>query len=185
MKVGYIGVGKYGRPHVPQSIKRSNHSVTVFDLNLAAVKTCTDLGAAWPSPSPRRPGAPTSDDVAAHAARRRGRHPGRRRHPGECKQGPDLHRPQHQRALDGEEDRRRHAGQCHARRAGERRHGRRRGPRPSPSWSVATGRCSTTRCRCEMFSANVIHMGELGTGTVAKLVNNMMAFATPRRRPKG
>ena len=26
-------------------IKRSNHAVTVFDLNPAAVKTCTDLGA--------------------------------------------------------------------------------------------------------------------------------------------
>ena len=28
----------------------------------------------------------------------------------------------------------------------------------------------------QSFSANVIHMGELGTGTVAKLVNNMLAF---------
>ena len=28
----------------------------------------------------------------------------------------------------------------------------------------------------QSFSANVIHMGELGSGTVAKLVNNMLAF---------
>ena len=28
----------------------------------------------------------------------------------------------------------------------------------------------------QSFSANVIHMGALGTGTVAKLVNNMMSF---------
>jgi 3-hydroxyisobutyrate dehydrogenase-like beta-hydroxyacid dehydrogenase len=28
----------------------------------------------------------------------------------------------------------------------------------------------------QSFSANVIHMGGLGTGTVAKLVNNMLAF---------
>src|SRR5262249_31305158 len=28
----------------------------------------------------------------------------------------------------------------------------------------------------QSFSANVIHMGELGTGTVAKLVNNMLSF---------
>jgi 3-hydroxyisobutyrate dehydrogenase len=45
MKVGYIGVGNMGGPMCRNLIKKSNHSVTVFDLNPAAVKTCTDLGA--------------------------------------------------------------------------------------------------------------------------------------------
>ena len=45
MKVGYIGVGNMGGPMCRNIIKKSNHAVTVFDLNSAAVKTCTDLGA--------------------------------------------------------------------------------------------------------------------------------------------
>jgi 3-hydroxyisobutyrate dehydrogenase len=44
MKVGFIGVGNMGGPMCRNIIKRSNHEVTVFDLNPAAVKTCTDLG---------------------------------------------------------------------------------------------------------------------------------------------
>src|SRR5260370_5783873 len=34
-----------GGPMCRNIVKRSNHQVTVFDLNAAAVKTCTDLGA--------------------------------------------------------------------------------------------------------------------------------------------
>src|SRR5258708_34971432 len=34
-----------GGPMCRNIVKRSNHHVTVFDLNAAAVKTCTDLGA--------------------------------------------------------------------------------------------------------------------------------------------
>ena len=45
MKVGYIGVGNMGGPMCRNIIKKSNHAVTVFDLNPAALKTCTDLGA--------------------------------------------------------------------------------------------------------------------------------------------
>ena len=44
MKVGFIGVGNMGGPMCRNIIKRSNHQVTVFDLNPASVKTCTDLG---------------------------------------------------------------------------------------------------------------------------------------------
>ena len=45
MKVGFIGVGNMGGPMCRNIVKRSNHQVTVFDLNPAAVKACTDLGA--------------------------------------------------------------------------------------------------------------------------------------------
>src|SRR4029078_13071580 len=37
----------------------------------------------------------------------------------------------------------------------------------------------------QSFSANVIHMGELGSGTVAKLVNNMLALSTAAARAEG
>ena len=44
MKVGFIGVGNMGGPMCRNIIKRSNHQVTVFDLNPAALKACTDIG---------------------------------------------------------------------------------------------------------------------------------------------
>jgi 3-hydroxyisobutyrate dehydrogenase-like beta-hydroxyacid dehydrogenase len=45
VKVGFIGVGNMGGPMCRNIVKRSNHQVTVFDLNPVAVKTCIDLGA--------------------------------------------------------------------------------------------------------------------------------------------
>jgi 3-hydroxyisobutyrate dehydrogenase-like beta-hydroxyacid dehydrogenase len=46
MKVGFIGVGNMGGPMCRNIIRNTNHEVLVFDLNLAAIKACTDLGAA-------------------------------------------------------------------------------------------------------------------------------------------
>jgi 3-hydroxyisobutyrate dehydrogenase len=45
MKVGFIGVGNMGGPMCRNIVKKSNHQVTVFDLDAAAVKLCADLGA--------------------------------------------------------------------------------------------------------------------------------------------
>ncbi len=45
MKVGFIGVGNMGGPMCRNIIKNTNHEVIVFDLNADAVKACTDLGA--------------------------------------------------------------------------------------------------------------------------------------------
>ena len=45
MKVGFIGVGNMGGPMCRNIIKNTNHEVVVFDLNPDAVKVCTDLGA--------------------------------------------------------------------------------------------------------------------------------------------
>ncbi len=45
MKVGFIGVGNMGGPMCRNIIKNTNHEVIVFDLNSDAVKACTDLGA--------------------------------------------------------------------------------------------------------------------------------------------
>ena len=46
MKVGFIGVGNMGGPMCRNIIRNTNHDVIVFDLNPAAMKACTDLGAA-------------------------------------------------------------------------------------------------------------------------------------------
>src|SRR4029077_14205501 len=45
MKVGFIGVGNMGGPMCRNIIRKTNHEVVVFDLNPAAIKACTDLGA--------------------------------------------------------------------------------------------------------------------------------------------
>lgn len=45
MKVGFIGVGHMGGPMCRNIIKKSGHDVIVYDLNADAVKACTDLGA--------------------------------------------------------------------------------------------------------------------------------------------
>jgi 3-hydroxyisobutyrate dehydrogenase-like beta-hydroxyacid dehydrogenase len=45
MKVGFIGVGNMGGPMCRNIIRNTNHEVVVFDLNAAAIAACTDLGA--------------------------------------------------------------------------------------------------------------------------------------------
>ena len=45
MKVGFIGVGNMGGPMCRNIIRNTNHEVLVFDLNADAVKACTELGA--------------------------------------------------------------------------------------------------------------------------------------------
>jgi 3-hydroxyisobutyrate dehydrogenase-like beta-hydroxyacid dehydrogenase len=45
MKVGFIGVGNMGGPMCRNIIRNTNHEVVVFDLNADAVKACTSLGA--------------------------------------------------------------------------------------------------------------------------------------------
>ncbi len=45
MKVGFIGVGNMGGPMCRNIIKNTNHEVIVFDLDANAVAACTALGA--------------------------------------------------------------------------------------------------------------------------------------------
>lgn len=58
MNIGFIGVGNMGGPMCRNILKKGDHAVTVFDLNPDAVVRCTVLGASA-SDSPRA--------VAAHA----------------------------------------------------------------------------------------------------------------------
>jgi 3-hydroxyisobutyrate dehydrogenase-like beta-hydroxyacid dehydrogenase len=45
MKIGFIGVGNMGGPMCRNIIRNTNHEVVVYDLSPAAVQACTDLGA--------------------------------------------------------------------------------------------------------------------------------------------
>ncbi|MGK2915458.1 MAG: NAD(P)-dependent oxidoreductase, partial [Porticoccaceae bacterium] len=45
MKIGFIGVGNMGGPMCRNIIKNSDHEVTVFDLSNEAVVRCTEVGA--------------------------------------------------------------------------------------------------------------------------------------------
>ena len=45
MRIGFIGVGNMGGPMCRNIIRHSNHDVLVFDLDPVAMKRCTDLGA--------------------------------------------------------------------------------------------------------------------------------------------
>ena len=45
MKVGFIGVGNMGGPMCRNIIRNTNHEVIVFDLSPEAVQQCTDAGA--------------------------------------------------------------------------------------------------------------------------------------------
>jgi 2-hydroxy-3-oxopropionate reductase len=46
MRIGFIGVGNMGGPMCRNIIRNTNHQVTVFDLNPDAIAACTALGAA-------------------------------------------------------------------------------------------------------------------------------------------
>jgi 3-hydroxyisobutyrate dehydrogenase-like beta-hydroxyacid dehydrogenase len=45
MKIGFIGVGNMGGPMCRNIIRNTNHEVIVFDLSPEALKACTDIGA--------------------------------------------------------------------------------------------------------------------------------------------
>ena len=46
MKIGFIGVGNMGGPMCRNIVRNTNHDVTVFDLNPDAIAACTAIGAA-------------------------------------------------------------------------------------------------------------------------------------------
>jgi 3-hydroxyisobutyrate dehydrogenase-like beta-hydroxyacid dehydrogenase len=188
MKVGYIGVGNMGGPMCRNLIKKSNHQVTVFDLNEAALKTCTDLGATGAKsvaevtrgadvvmtslPMPRDVEAVTLGDNGILANLKAGQTyidlstnaPSMVKKIGAAMAAKGIH------MLD------------------------------APVSGGTTGAEAATIAIMvggdkkvfddalpvlQSFSAKVIHMGPLGTGTVAKLVNNMMAFCNAAAAAEG
>jgi len=188
LKVGYIGVGNMGGPMCRNIIKKSNHAVTVFDLNPAAVKTCTDLGATAAKsvaeatrgadivmtslPMPRDVEAVTLGDNGILANIGKG-----------------------QTYIDLSTN-----APSMVKKIGAAMAAKGIAMLDAPvSGGVVGAEAATIAIMVggekkvfddalpvlQSFSANVIHMGPLGSGTVAKLVNNMMAFCNMASAAEG
>ena len=188
MKVGFIGVGNMGGPMCRNIVKRSNHQVTVFDLNAAAVKTCTDLGATAAKsiaevtkgadvvmtslPMPKDVEAVTLGDGGILANIGKG-----------------------QTYIDLSTN-----APSMVKKIGAAMAAKGIAMLDAPVSGGTVGAEAATIAIMvggdkkvfddalpvlQSFSANVIHMGELGTGTVAKLVNNMLAFCNAAAAAEG
>jgi 3-hydroxyisobutyrate dehydrogenase-like beta-hydroxyacid dehydrogenase len=179
MKVGFIGVGNMGGPMCRNIIKRSNHQVTVFDLNPAALETCTDLGGTGAKsvaeatkgadivmtslPMPRDVEKVAMGDGGILANISKG-----------------------QTFIDLSTN-----APSMVKKIGEAFAAKGIAMLDAPVSGGTTGAEAATIAIMvggdkkvfddalpvlQSFSANVIHMGGLGSGTVAKLVNNMLSF---------
>jgi 3-hydroxyisobutyrate dehydrogenase-like beta-hydroxyacid dehydrogenase len=188
VKVGFIGVGNMGGPMCRNIVKRSNHQVTVFDLNAAAVKTCTDLGATAAKsiaevtkgadvvmtslPMPKDVEAVTLGDGGILATIAKG-----------------------QTYIDLSTN-----APSMVKKIGAAMAAKGIAMLDAPVSGGTVGAEAATIAIMvggdkkvfddalpvlQSFSANVIHMGELGTGTVAKLVNNMLAFCNAAAAAEG
>jgi len=180
MKVGFIGVGNMGGPMCRNIIRNTNHAVTVFDLNAAAVGACTDLGAgagasvadvasrsdvvltSLPLPKDVEAVALGAGGIAENA------------HPATVFIDLSTNSPALARKL--------HAGMA------EKGIGMLEAP---VSGGVARATDGTIvimvggdaalfeaqRPLLASFSAEVVHVGEVGYGSVAKLINNQLSFS--------
>ena len=176
MKVGFIGVGNMGGPMCRNIIKNTNHEVIVFDLNPDALKACTDLGAS---------AGGSVADVA-----------------GRCDVViTSLPMPKHVEAVAAEIAANAKPGTVYidlstnsptvARRVADAMAAKGVQMLEAPV-SGGTPRatdgtivimvggdeavCDAQRPLLNSFSSEVVHVGEIGMGSVAKLINNMLAF---------
>jgi len=179
VKVGFIGVGNMGGPMCRNIIKRSNHQVTVFDLNPAAIKACTDIGgSAAKSIAEVTKGAdlvmtslPMPKDVDAVAL---------------GDNGVLANITKSQIYIDLSTN-----APSMVKKIGAAMTAKGISMLDAPvSGGTAGAEAATIAIMVggdrkvfddalpvlQSFSANVIHMGALGNGTVAKLVNNMLSF---------
>jgi 3-hydroxyisobutyrate dehydrogenase-like beta-hydroxyacid dehydrogenase len=179
MKVGFIGVGNMGGPMCRNIIRNTNHEVIVFDLSAAAMKDCTDLGASGATsvaelagrcdvvitslPIPRVVEEVTlgPDGIAAHAK------------PGTVFIDLSTNAPATAKRVD----------------AGMRAKGI---PMLEAPVSGGTARAKDGTIvimvggdsavveqqlpLLKSFSGEVVHVGTIGMGSTAKLINNMLAF---------
>jgi 3-hydroxyisobutyrate dehydrogenase-like beta-hydroxyacid dehydrogenase len=188
VKVGFIGVGNMGGPMCRNIVKKSNHQVTVFDLNAAAIKTCTDLGATAAKsvaevtrgadvvmtslPMPKDVEAVTLGDNGILATIIKG-----------------------QTYIDLSTN-----APSMVKKIGAAMAAKGIAMLDAPVSGGTVGAEAATIAIMvggdrkvfddalpvlQSFSANVIHMGGLGTGTVAKLVNNMLAFCNAAAAAEG
>jgi 3-hydroxyisobutyrate dehydrogenase-like beta-hydroxyacid dehydrogenase len=176
MKVGFIGVGNMGGPMCRNIIRNTNHEVIVFDLNAEALKTCTDLGASAGS---------SVADVASRAD----------------VVITSLPMPKHVEEVAAAIAANAKAGTVYidlstnsptvAKRVAEALAAKGIQMLEAPV-SGGTPRatdgtivimvggdeklCDAQRPLLNSFSSEVVHVGDIGMGSVAKLINNMLAF---------
>jgi len=188
MKIGFIGVGNMGGPMCRNIIKKTNHTVTVFDLNPDSVKTCTDLGAtAGKSVAEVAAGSevimtslPMPKDVEAVALGAGGILENAK--PGTVYFDLSTNALTNVRAIAAKL-KEKGITMLDAPVSG--------GTIGAEAGTIAImvgGDKAVFDAHLPMlqsFGANVLHMGELGTGTIAKLVNNMMAFCNMAAAAEG
>jgi 2-hydroxy-3-oxopropionate reductase len=176
MKVGFIGVGNMGGPMCRNIIRNTNHDVVVFDLSAAAMKACIDLGATTGSsvaqiastcdvvftslPIPR-----IVEEVAAEIAANA--------RPGTVYVDLSTNSPATARRVN-EQMQAKGIQMLEAPVSGGV-------PRATDGTIVIMVGGNPAAFDAQLpllksFSGEVVHVGEIGMGSVAKLVNNMLAF---------
>jgi 3-hydroxyisobutyrate dehydrogenase-like beta-hydroxyacid dehydrogenase len=176
MKVGFIGVGNMGGPMCRNIIRNTNHEVIVFDLNAEALKTCTDLGASAGSsvadvaaradvvitslPMPKH----VEEVAAAIAANAK---------PGTVYIDLSTNSPTVAKRV-AEALAAKGIQMLEAPVSGGT-------PRATDGTIVIMvggdeKLCDAQRPLLNSFSSEVVHVGDIGMGSVAKLINNMLAF---------
>jgi 3-hydroxyisobutyrate dehydrogenase-like beta-hydroxyacid dehydrogenase len=176
MKVGFIGVGNMGGPMCRNIIRNTNHDVTVCDLNPAAIAACTELGATAGTsvaqvatdcdivftslPMPRN-----VEEVAAGIAASA--------KPGTVYIDLSTNSPATARRVN-EQMRAKGIQMLEAPVSG--------GTARATDGTIVimvggdTAVFDSQLPLLKSFSGEVVHVGEIGMGSVAKLVNNMLAF---------
>ncbi|MDO9460610.1 MAG: NAD(P)-dependent oxidoreductase [Alphaproteobacteria bacterium] len=187
MKVGFIGIGNMGGP-MCRNIIKGGHDVTVFDLNPAAVKTCTDLGAKAAA-SPKELASlvdvvmtslPMPKDVEAVALGPDGIIEGIRQgsvyidlstnSPTMIRKIAGVLAPKGVVTLDAPVS----GGAIGA-------------EKKTIAIMVGGDKAAYDRCMpvFESFGQNISHLGALGSGAIAKIVNNMLAFSNMAAAAEG
>ncbi|MDE2517793.1 MAG: NAD(P)-dependent oxidoreductase [Rhodospirillales bacterium] len=179
MKIGFIGVGNMGGPMCRNIVRNTNHQVVVFDLNPDAAAACTALGASaaasvaalaaecdviltsLPMPSHVEAVALGADGIAAHA-----------------RAGStyiDL-------STNAPETARKVAAAMAARGIAMLEAPVSGGTARAEAGTIVimvggeTQGFEAQRPLLASFSAEQVHVGEVGMGSTAKLINNMLAF---------
>ncbi len=187
MKVGFIGVGHMGGP-MCRNIIKGDHEVTVYDLNAEAVQACVELGAEAGASAAHvasrvdvvMTSLPMPADVEAVALGSHGIAAGAR--PGTIFVDLSTNAPAMVRRIAAELatkdivtlDAPVSGGVVGAEAA---------------TIAIMVGGDKTAYETClpvfQSFGKTILHVGALGTGSIAKLVNNMIAFCTMAAAAEG
>jgi 3-hydroxyisobutyrate dehydrogenase-like beta-hydroxyacid dehydrogenase len=188
MKIGYIGLGNMGGPMCRNLIKGVNHQVVVHDLNAEAVATCVAVGGTAASslaalaaesdviftslPTPRHVEAVVMGEggIAAHAK------------PGTVFIDLSTNAPAMVKRLSAELATRGIAMLDSPVTGGVQR------AEAGTIVVMAGGDESvfeTHRALLAAFSGTVVHVGPIGSASVAKLINNMLAFSNAAAAMEG